>query len=1081
LISTDFGNRTDLQIASTLVSNLGLSAVSGLDAWVAGQLTSAGAGNKGAKIISMLNDFSNMSSTDATYGAAVTAFNTKVDAAQVLSQTTGNTGTTFAAAGTTTSALTFTLTTGVDSPSSTSGNDSYNAPAGTFTSLDAINGGAGTDTLNWVTTGAVTAGPASSKLTGIETINYTTDNAYTLNLATDAVFSGSGVTTFNGVNAGAFAVDLTAAATTDLSVTNTTAALGGSITVNGGKAVTVTAASLRASTEVGAAISVGASTAAAGAVNVTESFSSGNVTGGSVATGGLIGVTGGTTINITQNIAATSAAAATALTGSISTSVVGGVITATGNASTTAATVTQSATVAAVSSATIGRIGITAGAVNILDANRASSTAAGTITTASVTNAGAVTVNSGALTNLNIGGTLTTVDASTLGALTTVANTSLALGLTGAVSSGAVTIDPRVTTLNITGNTTASTINSLVTSASAINVDGAAKVTLTGLTDASLTTFTVTNTVGASTGTGALGTGVTFTGGAGADTIVIGATTKAITMGAGNDQVTTTGLVGTGGSVDAGDGVDIVVMTNSQANVAAGSSTFNSKFKNFETLTVSDSLAATLDLDGINGATTVNLSAAVGGGTLNNLSSGGTVKLTTNDGGGNVTIGVKGALLSNTDVLNLALSKSTALTNSGTVTVANVETININTADSVAAGSDAAIHQLILAATTATSLVVTGNNGLNLSNTGNVAITNFDASGVVGNSTTASTFVAATTDSAANLAVTFASANSSTTAAVTIKGGAGNDSLSGLATIDTISGGGGNDIIAGGTGADVLDGGTGIDTVSYADVTASTSHSLTNVAGMVINLSASTVTAATLATAMATAAGPTAPVIGGGAGVSGSDSAAGTGSYLAVSAATSIATMVRDTLTGFESVTGSALRDYIVASSTTGGTIQGALGADYIIAGTGVDTFLFGDLVGANGGDGVTATASGVAGGTSTIWDLDETLTFGNGVDIISGFTPGATGDIIKGVDAGAPTAALSLAAGATTGLAAGTTYYLSGNYVQSTGIFTVKANGSGTSTLIIEGEGTAQTTNTSMVLLLGVNSADLVAANFIA
>jgi len=712
---------------------------------------------------------------------------------------------------------------------------------------------------------------------------------------------------------------------------------------------------------------------------------------------------------------------------------------------------------------------------------KAVAAAAGTITTASVTNAGAVTVNSGALTNLNIGGTLTTVDASTLGALTTVANTSLALGLTGAVSSGAVTIDPRVTTLNITGNTTASTINSLVTSASAINVDGAAKVTLTGLTDASLTTFTVTNTVGASTGTGALGTGVTFTGGAGADTIVIGATTKAITMGAGNDQVTTTGLVGTGGSVDAGDGVDIVVMTNSQANVAAGSSTFNSKFKNFETLTVSDSLAATLDLDGINGATTVNLSAAVGGGTLNNLSSGGTVKLTTNDGGGNVTIGVKGALLSNTDVLNLALSKSTALTNSGTVTVANVETININTADSVAAGSDAAIHQLILAATTATSLVVTGNNGLNLSNTGNVAITNFDASGVVGNSTTASTFVAATTDSAANLAVTFASANSSTTAAVTIKGGAGNDSLSGLATIDTISGGGGNDIIAGGTGADVLDGGTGIDTVSYADVTASTSHSLTNVAGMVINLSASTVTAATLATAMATAAGPTAPVIGGGAGVSGSDSAAGTGSYLAVSAATSIATMVRDTLTGFESVTGSALRDYIVASSTTGGTIQGALGADYIIAGTGVDTFLFGDLVGANGGDGVTATASGVAGGTSTIWDLDETLTFGNGVDIISGFTPGATGDIIKGVDAGAPTAALSLAAGATTGLAAGTTYYLSGNYVQSTGIFTVKANGSGTSTLIIEGEGTAQTTNTSMVLLLGVNSADLVAANFIA
>ena len=173
-VAAEFRNKTTTDIAKAVLANVGLSTVAGLEAWVAGQLTSAGAGNKGAKIISMLNDFSNISSTDATYGAAVTAFNTKVDAAQVLSQTTGNTGTTFAAAGTTTSALTFTLTTGVDSPSSTSGNDSYNAPAGTFTSLDAINGGAGTDTLNWVTTGAgVTAGPASARLTGIETINYT--------------------------------------------------------------------------------------------------------------------------------------------------------------------------------------------------------------------------------------------------------------------------------------------------------------------------------------------------------------------------------------------------------------------------------------------------------------------------------------------------------------------------------------------------------------------------------------------------------------------------------------------------------------------------------------------------------------------------------------------------------------------------------------------------------------------------------------------------------------------------------------------------------------------------------------------
>jgi len=134
------------------------------------------------------------------------------------------------------------LTTSVDSAlvgsagtTSTTGNDTFNAPAGTFTSLDAINGGLGTDTLNWVTTGAVTAIPASATLTSIETINYTTDNAYTLDLTA----AGFGTpTTFAGTTAGTFATDVTGAATTDIRVTNTTAA-NAATTVNGGKAVTV--------------------------------------------------------------------------------------------------------------------------------------------------------------------------------------------------------------------------------------------------------------------------------------------------------------------------------------------------------------------------------------------------------------------------------------------------------------------------------------------------------------------------------------------------------------------------------------------------------------------------------------------------------------------------------------------------------------------------------------------------------------------------------------------------------------------------------------------------------------------------
>jgi len=132
-------------------------------------------------------------------------------------------------------------------------------------------------------------------------------------------------------------------------------------------------------------------------------------------------------------------------------------------------------------------------------------------------------------------------------------------------------------------------------------------------------------------------------------------------------------------------------------------------------------------------------------------------------------------------------------------------------------------------------------------------------------------------------------------------------------------------------------------------------------------------------------------------------------------------------------------------------------------------------------GSGVTATASGVSGGTATIFDLGETLTFGTGADVISGFTAGTGGDIIKGFQAVLPTAGLSLAAGATTGFAEGTTYYLSGAYVQATGVFTIAANGSGADTLIIFGHATANTVNVDQVVLVGVNSGNLVAANFAA
>lgn len=191
LYSRDFASATDLSVATTLVSNLGLSSVAGLNAWVAAQLTAATAG-KGAKIVELLNGFAQMSS-DATYGAAATAFNAKVDASLTLSQTAGNTGGTFAAAATTVNNATFTLTTGLDTGSKFTGgagDDTFSSldTASTSTTLttgDSLVGGAGSDTLLLVasgSTGTSTVTAATVSTSGIETLSIVNNDASLLSV-----------------------------------------------------------------------------------------------------------------------------------------------------------------------------------------------------------------------------------------------------------------------------------------------------------------------------------------------------------------------------------------------------------------------------------------------------------------------------------------------------------------------------------------------------------------------------------------------------------------------------------------------------------------------------------------------------------------------------------------------------------------------------------------------------------------------------------------------------------------------------------------------------------------------------------
>ena len=169
LYSRDFAKSTDLSVATTLLANLGLSAEAGLDAWVAAQLTAAGAANKGAKIVSLLNDFAGLTA-DAKWGTYATSFNTKVDAALAASQKDAAVTGVFATAGSVAVAnATFTLTTSTDAFVGGAGNDTFNATVATLGALDTIDGGAGANTLKIVDSASIASQPAT--VTNVQTLS----------------------------------------------------------------------------------------------------------------------------------------------------------------------------------------------------------------------------------------------------------------------------------------------------------------------------------------------------------------------------------------------------------------------------------------------------------------------------------------------------------------------------------------------------------------------------------------------------------------------------------------------------------------------------------------------------------------------------------------------------------------------------------------------------------------------------------------------------------------------------------------------------------------------------------------------
>lgn len=671
------------------------------------------------------------------------------------------------------------LTTNLDKVTGGAGDDTIigNSATGvqTLGALDAVDGGEGNDSMSITATADIDSiSPAGSTIKNVENITLISNGSVTA-----STVAATGTEKLIATAADEFV--LTAAATTDVVATSSDLAADNA-SVSGGKDITVTVSKGAAGT-----LSVGSATTA-GAIEVDATYTA-------AAVGGAITLAGGT--SITANLKAGNAVNTTSTFGAIG---------ATGGAATTSISVTQTA--AATAAATV--VGVVNGAVTVADANAASATKAGTLSTVTLSSYGNSTIDSGALTDVNLSGKGGTLGI-TAGALTVPAVTALNIH-TNAAAVGAITVDSDYKTVTIDSSTKASTIaNVTAAGATTVNVTGDAKLTLTDNTFAAATSIVVTNTAGATFGTTAIGAATTFTGGDGADTITLSNTfTKAITTGAGDDVVTYGGAAGTGGSVNAGDGIDAIVMTDAQAAAADANAVFNSTFLGFEALVISDAFVENnLNMLGLNNFSNITLNAGVSGtAQIDNLVNGSTVTIKA-DGAATpaLTLAVSAAAFSATDSVNLVLDKATILA-AGSVTAADVETVSITTPDTGTA-SAAAIHTATLVATSAKTVSVSGNNGLNLTNTGNTKITSFDASGVVGNSTTTAV------DTAANLGVTFASANTTTTATVTIKGGAGNDTLTGNAAKDTIDGGAGGDIITGGAGVDAITTGLGRDIIKF--------------------------------------------------------------------------------------------------------------------------------------------------------------------------------------------------------------------------------------------------------------------------
>lgn len=810
IVSTFFGvsNYTSAANVRTVVEAIYLNLfskqpaddVAGITYWI-GQVTTEGKtmGKVVAELITAAQTTANAGTAQDTfnnivalsdYAAANLAAHTTDAAFQALSANVDNTAASLVTAKALVDAAvpyvanpgsTFTLTTGIDKGTGfvgTAKDDTFNALTNnTWTSFDEIDGGAGKDTFSVLT--SATAAPGLATITNVENIDINTTGAgFTLNTLTSA---GVEAVTVSSSTQGALA--LTVSATTTLGAVATGS---GTITIVGGKG------DMSAVSTSGAIVIGEDTTPTVAAANKLDAVSTSSTGNHSIAdNSGAAGIIGSTLKTISMTGVAVGDLDANGLT---TLNMIG----ATGATTNTA--------VAGTRALTVNLSGALTNTPSVIDA---------TATTVTLNNAAAATI------------TAATFAAATTATISATANTVITTGALAEAT--AITLNGNGGTLGVATFTVAKMVTLTITGNSVVTVGNTAS-TLTAMTSVDASAMTA----GGVTMGQALATDDAFTGGAGVDTLTIGASTVATALGAGNDVLTITAGTAANGTIAGGAGTaDTLVMTETLADKAAGLSlnaTQAGRMSGFEVLSLTGvNQSKTVDMDNLDSMATVTSTAATAL-VLDNFVNGGTY-INTGAASTLTTIQVKDALVAghNSDVVNYTINGATSgnANDHGVTVMAGVETLNINsTRSGTVVANDT--NRVGLTIANIQNIVVTGDVDLNL----DVALDQ---------ASFASIDASANTD---GLIATAAGAAQG----VTMKGSVlGVNSLTGGNSNDAITGGNLADTLIGGTGSDVIIGGGGVDTITFVQQT-NAGDTITGGAGADAFIQATTTAATNVAT-----------------------------------------------------------------------------------------------------------------------------------------------------------------------------------------------------------------------------------------